>query len=126
MGNTWVVIDLDGTREAARQRALPKGDDLPPAFRRLDARLWLLATPAANVGRLSEHVQRLLRPIATSGSAVLAIVGMDGIGRSYAKVLQLFAGTWLHLSFLKNAPCCGSMANMALGRCSPMWRAWRL
>ena len=35
-GNTWVVIDLDGTREAARQRALPKGDDLPPAFRRLD------------------------------------------------------------------------------------------
>jgi len=36
VGNTWVVIDLDGTREAARQRALPKGDDLPPAFRRLD------------------------------------------------------------------------------------------
>ena len=35
-GNTWVVIDIDGTREAARQRALPKGDDLPPAFRRLD------------------------------------------------------------------------------------------
>jgi hypothetical protein len=32
----WVVIDLDGTREAARQRALPKGEDLPPAFRRLD------------------------------------------------------------------------------------------
>jgi hypothetical protein len=35
-GHTWVVIDIDGTREAARQRALPKGDDLPPAFRRLD------------------------------------------------------------------------------------------
>ena len=34
-GNTWVVIDLDGTREAARQRALPQTDDLPPAFRRL-------------------------------------------------------------------------------------------
>lgn len=63
----------------------------------------LLATPAANVGRLSEHAQRLLRPIATSGSAVLAIEGMDGIGRSYAKVLQLYVGTWLHLSFLKNA-----------------------
>src|SRR5579885_1387572 len=27
---------IDGTREAARQRALPQGDDLPPAFRRLD------------------------------------------------------------------------------------------
>ena len=35
-GHRWVVIDIDGTREAARQRALPKGDDLPPAFRRLD------------------------------------------------------------------------------------------
>ncbi|MFL5705685.1 MAG: hypothetical protein ACJ8AG_23070, partial [Ktedonobacteraceae bacterium] len=35
-GNSWVVIDLDGTREAARQLALPQTDDLPPAFRRLD------------------------------------------------------------------------------------------
>jgi hypothetical protein len=36
MGNMWVVIDLDGTREAARQRALPQTNDLPPSFRRLD------------------------------------------------------------------------------------------
>ena len=35
-GGQWLVFDLDGTREAARQRALPKGEDLPPAFRRLD------------------------------------------------------------------------------------------
>jgi hypothetical protein len=35
-GTTWVVFDLDGTREAARQRALPQTDDLPPASRRLD------------------------------------------------------------------------------------------
>jgi hypothetical protein len=35
-GDTWSVFDIDGTREAARQRALPRGDDLPPAFRRLD------------------------------------------------------------------------------------------
>jgi hypothetical protein len=35
-GHTWVVFDVDGTREAARQRALPQGDNLPPAFRRLD------------------------------------------------------------------------------------------
>ncbi len=31
-----MVFDIDGTREAARQRALPQSDDLPPAFRRLD------------------------------------------------------------------------------------------
>jgi hypothetical protein len=35
-GNTWMVFDLDGTREAARQRALPQTDELPPPFRRLD------------------------------------------------------------------------------------------
>ncbi len=35
-GGEWVVFDLDGTREAARQRALPKREDLPPPFRRLD------------------------------------------------------------------------------------------
>ncbi|HET8842063.1 MAG TPA: hypothetical protein VFN35_11385 [Ktedonobacteraceae bacterium] len=34
--NRWMVFDIDGTREAARQRALPQGDDLPAAFRRLD------------------------------------------------------------------------------------------
>jgi len=36
VGNVWRVFDIDGTREAARQRALPQGEDLPPAFRRLD------------------------------------------------------------------------------------------
>ena len=35
-GNTWVVFDVDGTREAARQRALPQTEELPSAFRRLD------------------------------------------------------------------------------------------
>src|SRR5689334_14417506 len=35
-GHTWIVFDIDGTREAARQRALPQHDDLPPASRRLD------------------------------------------------------------------------------------------
>jgi len=35
-GKSWIVFDIDGTREAARQRALPQGEDLPPAFRRLD------------------------------------------------------------------------------------------
>ena len=35
-GNAWVVFDIDGTREAARQRALPQTEELPPPFRRLD------------------------------------------------------------------------------------------
>jgi hypothetical protein len=36
VGKAWVVFDIDGTREAARQRALPQTEDLPPAFHRLE------------------------------------------------------------------------------------------
>jgi hypothetical protein len=35
-GKRWLLFDIDGTREAARQRALPKGSQMPPAHRRLD------------------------------------------------------------------------------------------
>jgi len=34
-GTHWVVFDVDGTRQAARQRALPQASDRPPAQRRL-------------------------------------------------------------------------------------------
>src|SRR2546422_1522666 len=33
-GHRWLVFDVDGTREAARQRALPQTDDLPVPKRR--------------------------------------------------------------------------------------------
>ncbi len=36
-GQRWVVFDLDGTRQAARQRALPPSPQLPPPKRRLQA-----------------------------------------------------------------------------------------
>lgn len=35
-GTHWLIFDVDGTRQAARQRALPRTPDLPPAPRRLD------------------------------------------------------------------------------------------
>ena len=35
-GVARMVFDIDGTREAARQRALPQAEELPPPFRRLD------------------------------------------------------------------------------------------
>src|SRR5262249_52790692 len=36
-GQRYLVFDIDGTREAARQRKLPSGTELPPAQRRLEA-----------------------------------------------------------------------------------------
>jgi hypothetical protein len=35
-GKLWKVFDIDGTRESARQRALPQSSDLPAVKRRLD------------------------------------------------------------------------------------------
>jgi hypothetical protein len=35
-GDLWKVFDVDATRQAARQRALPHTSDLPPAHRRMD------------------------------------------------------------------------------------------
>lgn len=35
-GQSWLVIDVDGTRATARQRALPHGEPLPAAHRRFD------------------------------------------------------------------------------------------
>jgi hypothetical protein len=35
-GNEWEVFDIDGTREAARQRALPQTAELPEPQRRLE------------------------------------------------------------------------------------------
>jgi hypothetical protein len=35
-GRQWLVVDVDGTRQAARQRALPQTDALPVPHRRFD------------------------------------------------------------------------------------------
>jgi hypothetical protein len=36
LGGHWLLIDVDGTKQAARQRALPATPELPPAHRRFD------------------------------------------------------------------------------------------
>jgi hypothetical protein len=36
LGGQWLLMDVDGTKQAARQRALPATPDLPPAHRRFD------------------------------------------------------------------------------------------
>jgi hypothetical protein len=35
-GEQWLVVDVDGTRQAARQRALPQTESLPAPYRRFD------------------------------------------------------------------------------------------
>jgi hypothetical protein len=52
-GARWTVFDLDGTRQAARQRALPQGPDLPPPQRRLSA----VCAPGYTGGKRGEVVR---------------------------------------------------------------------
>src|SRR5258707_1425308 len=53
LGNQWMIIDVDGTREAARQSALPATRELPPAQRRFD----LVCAPG-HLGRKRGEVVR--------------------------------------------------------------------
>jgi hypothetical protein len=66
-GQRWVVFDLDGTRQAARQRALPQGPDLPPPERRLQPVCVHLAIQGASVGKWFAHGRPSYRPIPISG-----------------------------------------------------------
>ena len=53
IGNHWIVIDIDATKQAARQRALPQTPDLPAPHRRYD----LVAAPAY-LGRKRGEIAR--------------------------------------------------------------------
>jgi len=76
-GNTWVVCDIDGTREGARQRALHQGEDLPPAFRRLDE-----ICAAGYTGRTRGEVVRTRTTVAQAHSYQwLGSFGNRGNGR---------------------------------------------
>jgi hypothetical protein len=77
VGNTWVVFDIDGTGEAARQRAFPRPKPCP----RPD--LWLDEVSAPGyrgrkLGGLFGHGQPFLRPRAESR---LGLFGNRGNGR---------------------------------------------
>jgi len=104
-GSTRVVFDIDGTREAARQRALPQTEDLPAASRRLDARLWPLATQGASVGKSFVLARLSARLTAISGSARLARRPQRAQpSKNSARLWRLSVGTLLHTSCSRSAP----------------------
>src|SRR5947209_16506602 len=83
-GNTWMVFDIDGTREAARQRALPQTEDLPPPFRRLDD-----VCAAGYTGRKRGEVVRTRTVISQAHSFQwLGSIGNRGNGRSRQELRQ--------------------------------------
>jgi hypothetical protein len=86
-GNAWVVFDIDGTREAARQRALPQTEELPPPFRRLDD----ICAPGYT-GRQRGQVVRTRTVISQAHSSQwLGSVGNRGNGRYRVELRQALA-----------------------------------
>ncbi len=83
-GSEWMVFDVDGTREAARQRALPQTEDLPPAFRRLDE----VCAPGYT-GRKRGQVVRTRTVVSQAHSFQwLGSVGNRGNGRYRSELRQ--------------------------------------
>jgi hypothetical protein len=128
-GNAWVVFDLDGTREAARQRALPQTKDRPAAHRRLDE----VCAPGYT-GRKRGEVVRTRTTVSQAHSYQwLGSFGNRGNGRYRTGDIERnckrrsppFVGISLPISSTFRTRCCGSTANMELEPCSPISLASR-
>jgi len=76
-GTQWMVFDVDGTREAARQRALPKTPDLPPPQRRLGE----LCAPGYTGRKRGEIVRTRTTILQTHSFQWLGSFGNSGNGQ---------------------------------------------
>ena len=93
-GNEWVVFDIDGTREAARQRALPQTEDLPPPSRRLEE-----VCAAGYTGRKRGQVVRTRTVISQAHSFQwLGSFGNRGNGRYREELRQGLAAIGRYLA----------------------------
>ncbi|WP_236038570.1 hypothetical protein [Ktedonobacter robiniae] len=118
----WMVFDIDGTREAARQRALPQTEELPlPLVGSM--RSVLLVTEGANVGKWCGLARSSAKPTVSSGSAPLATEATGSTGRNCGRAKPPSVVTRLSISSRANAACFGSTDNMAWGPCLQTWLA---
>jgi len=83
-GAARIVFDVDGTREAARQRALPQAEELPPAFRRLDE----ICAPGYTGRKRGEIVRTRTVISQAHTSQWLGSFGNPGNGRYRAELRQ--------------------------------------
>lgn len=71
-GTHWLIFDVDATRQAARQRALPQTADRPPAQRRL-SEVCAPGSSSTQTGR--ERANPDNRPASTDSSVVGNVLG---------------------------------------------------
>jgi hypothetical protein len=83
-GNQYYVFDIDGTREAARQRALPQTEDRPPAQRRLRP----LCAPGYTGRKRGEVVRSRTTDLQAHTHQWIATFGNPGNGEYRAELRQ--------------------------------------
>lgn len=83
-GNQSDVFDVDGTREAARQRAFPQTADRPPAQRRLRP----LCAPGYTGRKRGEVVRSRTTVLQVHTHQWIATFGNPGNGEYRAELLQ--------------------------------------
>ncbi len=103
VGFERVVFDVDGTREAARQRALPQTEELPPAFRRLEK-----VCAAGYTGRKRGEVVRTRTVVSQAHSyqwlgSFGAPLATGSTGRNCARSSRPSVATSLHTSSRRSA-----------------------
>src|SRR5207245_3717188 len=104
--------EVDGTREAARQRALPQTADRPTPQRRLRP-LCAPATRDANEEKWCAAGPRFCRRIRISFSARLETPAMGNTEQNCVGQSRPYKATERPITTLKNVFCCASTGNMA-------------
>ena len=118
-GSRWVVFDVDGTREAARQRALPQTPDRPSPQRRLRP-ICAPGYTGRSAEKSSAPVPQSCRLIRISGSARLAILATVNTGQNCVGQWRQSKATSKRTTTPKRAPFFVSMGNMAREPSSPI------
>jgi len=93
-GAARIVFDIDGTREAARQRALPQTEELPPPLRRLDE----LCAPGYTGRKRGDIVRPRTAISQAHTSQWLGSVGNRGNGRYRTELRQALLATGRYLA----------------------------
>jgi hypothetical protein len=125
-GNRWLVFDIDGTREAARQRALPQTPDRPAPQRRLRPLCAPGYTGRETRERWCAHARLSCRCIRISGWRALVTLATDSIARNCGARRPPSRRTSRPTAFPRSGRSCASMASMAQGRSSLMWPTSRM
>src|SRR6266516_1842018 len=125
-GSRWVVFDVDGTREAARQRALPQTPDRPSPQRRLRP----ICAPGYTGRKRGEVVSTRTTVLQDHTSQWLGTCGNPGNGEYRAELRRAVAAMQ---DYRKRAQsprrACEArawMGNMAREPSSPIWQDSRM